>query len=141
MRRVKGFTLIEVMITVAIVAILAAIALPSYTEYVRRARISDGISILSAFRLKMEQYFQDNRGYALACRANTVAPIPDPTAYFTFDCNPAPDDTTFRLRAIGIGSMTGFVYTIDQANVKTSTGPAGWAPSSSCWVLRRDGSC
>ena len=61
MRSNSGFTLIEVMITVAIVAILGAIAVPSYNEYVQRARITEATSALSDMRNKMEQYFQDNR--------------------------------------------------------------------------------
>ena len=61
MRSNSGFTLIEVMITVAIVAILAAIAVPSYNEYVQRARITEATSALADMRNKMEQYFQDNR--------------------------------------------------------------------------------
>ena len=57
MPRSRGFTLIELMIAVAIVAILAAIAIPSYSEYIRRSRITEAISALSGMRVKMEQFF------------------------------------------------------------------------------------
>ena len=51
MRVQKGFTLIEVMIAVAVVAILSAIAIPSYTDYIRRARITDGrVIVLKAVK-------------------------------------------------------------------------------------------
>ena len=85
MRSNSGFTLIEVMITVAIVAILAAIAVPSYNEYVQRARITEATSNLSDMRNKMEQYFQDNRTWtpgggthpALQCRHRSrPCPLP-----------------------------------------------------------------
>ena len=61
MRSATGFTLIEVMITVAIVAILAAVAIPSYTSYITRSKIQEATTTLLAMRTKMEQYFQDHR--------------------------------------------------------------------------------
>ncbi len=61
--RAPGFTLIEVMVTVAIVAILASLALPSYTDYVRRGHIPEATSNLSASNAKMEQWFQDAKSY------------------------------------------------------------------------------
>ena len=58
-----GFTLIEVMITVAVIAILAAVALPSYIEYVTRSRLVEAKTNLSDMRTRLEQYFLDNRAY------------------------------------------------------------------------------
>jgi len=63
MHRQSGFTLIEVMITIAIVAILAAIAIPNYANYLTRGKIQEATSNLLGMRVKMEQYFQDNRMY------------------------------------------------------------------------------
>ena len=59
----QGFTLIELMITVAIVAILAAIAYPNYRNYVIRGQLVDATQGLSAVRANMERYYQDNRSY------------------------------------------------------------------------------
>ena len=61
---VRGFTLIEMMVTVAIVAILAAIAYPADTNYILRARLVDATNLLSSTQARMEQYYQDNRTYA-----------------------------------------------------------------------------
>ncbi len=58
-----GFTLIEVMITVAVIAILAAVALPSYIEYVTRSKLVEAKTNLSDMRTRLEQYFLDNRKY------------------------------------------------------------------------------
>ncbi len=141
MRTERGFTLIELMITVAIIAILAAVALPSYSQYIMRARITEGVQSLSDMRLKMERFFQDNRTYVGACALNTVAPPPAATPNFTYACANL-TATTYEVTATGTGTMTGFVYFVDQANTRKTTGvPAGWTTSVSCWVLRKDGSC
>src|SRR5438552_19023247 len=66
-RSVAGFTLIEVMITVAVIAILAAVALPNYFDYVTRSRIVEAKTNLADMRTRLEQYFLDNRAYPAAC--------------------------------------------------------------------------
>jgi type IV pilus assembly protein PilE len=141
MKRMQaGFTLIEVMIVVAIVGILASIALPAYGDYIRRGRITDAINGLSDMRVKLEQYFQDNRKYTNACATGTVAPAPTNTENFTFSCTLT--DTTYTVTATGVGPMLGFVYTIDQANIRATTGvPTGWTASSTCWVVKKGGVC
>jgi type IV pilus assembly protein PilE len=88
MQRKSGFTLIEVMVVVAIVAILASIAIPSYTNYIMRSKITEATSNLLAMRTKIEQYYQDTRSYApatgtLPCNPGTVAPLPTGLKYFT----------------------------------------------------------
>jgi len=144
MNRPRGFTLIELMIVVGIIAILAAIAIPSYSEYVRRSRITEAVSALSGMRVKMEQYFQDNRTYSGACVAGTVAALPyfDSTSNFQFDC-PTANATNYVIRARGQNSMTGFTYTLDETNGRDTVAvPTGWVlPTTRCWTLKRDGSC
>ena len=146
MRTQHGFTLIELMITVAIIAILSAIAIPQYSEYVQRSRITEATMTLSDQRLKMERFFQDNRswqpvGLPAACTANTVAPPPGPTAHFTFVCNVG-SATTYTVTATGTGPMLGFVYTVNERNVRSTTGaPTGWTLAANCWALKKDGSC
>lgn len=146
MGNTRGFTIIEVMIVVVIVAILAAIAVPSYTDYVIRTKISEATSTLLAQRVKMEQYFQDNRTYVGACAAGTVAPIPNNTKYFRIAC-PTLTATTYTVTATGGGpgdaSMAGFQYSIDQGNARVTVAvPAGWTlPAAQCWVTRKGGVC
>lgn len=146
-RHQPGFTLIEIMIVVAIVAILAAIAIPSYSNYVRRARIAEAVQTLSSMRIKMEQYFQDNRSYTGACSTSgsTVAPKPADTATFGFTCNVAAATYTVTATGVTTGPMANFTYTIDESNNRRTTAlPSGWTGASAtsvCWVLKSDGSC
>ena len=144
MRRATGFTLIEVMITVAIIAILAAVAIPSYTDYITRSKIQEATSSLLAMRTKMEQYFQDQRTYSGACLPNTVAPLPTGLKYFTIGCSNQ-TTTTYLITATGIAGtdMALFSFTIDQGNNRvTANVPPGWTtPATNCWVMRKNGTC
>ena len=60
----KGFTLIELMIVVAIIGILAAVALPAYQDYTVRAKISEAIWLVSAGKVPVAEFFQNKRLYA-----------------------------------------------------------------------------
>ena len=141
MRRHAGFTLIELMITVAIIGILASVALPAYTSYLTRGRIPDATSNLAAKRVKMEQFFQDNRTYV-------GGPAPAATTNFTYAATNPGGAATYTITATGIGSVAGFVYTIDQANTKrTTAAPAAWKTASmpgtpaTCWIVKKGGLC
>lgn len=142
-----GFTFIEMMITVAIVAILAAIALPAYTESIKRGKLIDATMRLGDYRSQMEKWFLDNRTYQAVPTAGTNCGIPAPTPAakdpFQIDCV-ANSATTYLITATGRpagGMEAAFVYTVDQANVRTSAGPSGWAGNGACWAVRKDGTC
>jgi type IV pilus assembly protein PilE len=146
-RNAGGFTLLEVMIAVAIVAILAGIALPSYFQYLARSRIVAATSSLSDFRVKMEQFFQDNRSYA---NAGGGCGVDDPpaTPYFELACSGA-SVNGYQVNANGKGNMSAFRYqlTVNAGVVGRSTlavdSSSGWnLPSpNNCWTIRPDGSC
>jgi prepilin-type N-terminal cleavage/methylation domain-containing protein len=149
MSKHRGFSLIELMVVVAIVGILAGIALPSYQEYVTRSKIAEATSNLADLRVKMEQWFLDNRTYV----GGPCAPVASAQVkYFTFSCPVAATATAYTIQASGGAgadvSMAGFVFTIDQSNTKTTTitpsSPAdqkGWTGNPNCWVRKKGGQC
>ncbi len=146
-KRDGGYTLIEVMVAVVIVGILAAIALPSYSDYVQRGKLSEAISNLSDMRTRFEQYFLDNRAYPTSCVASgAVAPqinLPPARKYFAITCA-FPTLTTYKITATGVpaeGMAAAFVYTITESNVRTSDGPSGTYHSTNCWAVRKNGDC
>jgi len=141
-RRGAGFSLIELMVAVAIAAILAAVAVPSYSEYVMRGRIPEATNGLSALRVQLEQYYQDNRTYVGACASGTVAPLPG-GVNFTFSC-PTLTATAFTAQASGTGSMANFVYTVNESNARQTTRVpnTGWGSTpAACWIVRKGGGC
>lgn len=145
MKRAKGFTLIEVMIVVAIIGILAAIAIPNYTEYVRRSQLTDAFSDLSNWRVRMEQFFQDNRTYVGAAGGCGATAPTNVAGRWTYACEaPAPPAMTFKATATGVAgtNVAGFVFTINESNVRATTGMyAGWgalpADAGARWVDRK----
>lgn len=138
-----GFTLLELMIVVVVVAILAAVALPSYRDYILRSQLAEAHTNLADVAAKLEQHFQDNRTYAGGCAAGTVAPLPTGAKYFDFTC-PTLSGTQFVVRAAGKAgqSTAGFTFEINQVAARSTTAvPAGWTANANCWVRRKDGSC
>ncbi len=144
-----GFTLIELMIAMAIIAILAAVGLPSYQNYLMRSRIPEATSSLGALRVQMEQFYQDNRTY-IGGPCAPSGPAGANVKYFTYSCSVAPTATVYTISAVGgrtggDQTMAGFTYTIDQANSKTTTiaSPANtsrWGTgSTTCWITRPGG--
>jgi type IV pilus assembly protein PilE len=141
-----GFTLIEVMITVAIVAILGMVAMPSYRDYVMRGHLADASNGLAAVRADMERHFQDNRTYATV--GTFVTPCASTNAatrtfnLFVVSCVGTPTGTAFTLQAVGSGAASGFTFTVDQTDVRATTAaPSGWTTCATKWLLKRGASC
>lgn len=126
------------MITVAIVAILASVALPAYTAYIQRSRVPVALDGLSAYLTRMEQRYQDVGSYANAANACAVAV---PTAdNFTVTCAISNAGQGFIATATGSGPMTGYAFTINHLGVRVTTAHPKGAPAANCWSTR-GGSC
>ena len=72
MRKQQGFTLIELMIVVAIIGILAAIAIPAYQDYTIRAQVSEGLNLTGACKAAVTEYYQDQGTCLLPARLSVL---------------------------------------------------------------------
>lgn len=123
----NGFTLIELMITVAIVAILAAIAYPSYQSQIRKSKRAAAEAYLMEAAAKEHQFMVDVRSYT-ATLSDLPAVPSDISGAYTFTVS-TPSATSFLLTGTPIGNQTADscgTLTIDQAGSKNPT-------TSGCW--------
>jgi type IV pilus assembly protein PilE len=139
MKRIQqGFTLIEVMVTVAIVGILMAVAVPAYTDYVTRGRLSEAFTTLGAAQPAAEQFWANTRSYVKFDELDSFVKL---TPNFSYALSNA-TASTYTITATGTGKMNGFVYTINESGTHATTGsPTGWGTSASCWVDHKGGAC
>lgn len=135
-----GFTLIELMVAVAVVGILALIAFPSYSEQILRGRLTDATNGLSVLQVRMEQYYLDSRTYI-----DGPCATPTKSGTFTIACSSLTAHD-YTVTATGTGPTAGFVYTVDATgDLHTTALPASWGsvPSGGypCWVTRKGQTC
>lgn len=130
----RGFTLIEVMIVVAIVGILVSIALPSYQNHVLKTRRITAAACLVEFAQQMERQYSTGMTYSVTLP--TVGCTSDLTGFYTFAYATAePTASTFKIEAIPAGPQTSDekceTLSISHLGVKTESGTASTA--TECW--------
>ena len=131
----KGYTLMELLMVVAIIGILAAVAYPSYQEQVKSSRRSDAQGALTGFASAMERHFTANNSYLAAGAAGgntgaptiyaTQSPLDGTSKYYNLTINAA-TATTYTLRATPITSQVG-----DGLMELLSTGQRRWDKDNS----------
>ncbi len=133
-----AFTLIELMIVVAVIGVLAAVAYPSYRDYIAKARRGDAVTVLMENAQWMERYFTQNNSY-LNGGANPVLPILEApkdgaAKYYDITFSGTNTQTTFTLTATPKGAMATDpcgTFTLTEAGVKGNSG--GTLASQICW--------
>lgn len=103
MKHTKGFTLIELMIVVAIVGILAAVAIPAYQDYTVRARVTEGLSLASSAKLAVEETYQSSNAFPATQSASGYT---SPTA-------------TVNVASVAITNATGVITVTYTATAKS----------------------
>jgi type IV pilus assembly protein PilE len=123
-RKLSGFTLIELMIAVVVIAILVAVAVPSYQSYVRQGHRSAAQSYLMDIAQRQQQYLMDARSYAAGLTALSMTPPTSVSTYYTiqdpFTVGTAPN--SFSVTATPIGAQASDscgTLQIDNAGNKT----------------------
>jgi type IV pilus assembly protein PilE len=139
-RRQTGLTLIEILVSLAIIGILSAVALPSYRDYVTRGRLGEAFSALGAVQANAEQFWSNTRSFQNFDGASNGFPATSPN--FTYTLSNA-TVSTYTVKATGKAAAEGFEFTVDQQGNRVTTAvPAGWnGTGNTCWVDRRSGAC
>ena len=143
-RAAAGFTLIELMVAVAIVGVIAGVAYPQYTDYVKRSRLAEATGVLTTTRVRLEQFYQDNRNYGSSSAAcGVVLPA---AQFFSVTCNWGTGATnqSFVITASGLSAagMSGYTFTVDHNNAQRTTSfPGAAGLPVSCWLRRKGDTC
>lgn len=141
MKSVTGFSLIELMVAVAIVGFLAAVAYPSYTGFVREARRGEAMKELYKYANLQEQFFLDNNTYTAtigALEGTTDTTFTTESGLYSISAA-APTTSTFTLTATPVSSASQAddsdcqSFTINQAGTRTAANSGGTDTTTTCW--------
>jgi type IV pilus assembly protein PilE len=142
----RGFTLVELMITIAIMAILAAIVVPNFSLQIIRSKLTDTADQLAQLRLAMERQFQNTGTYLNGGACGITMPAAN---NFTFTC--AATSNTYTLTASnaagkGLGDADSYKYTINQVGAMQTLAYAGTdypadstdSDAKNCWLIQQN---
>jgi len=139
----RGFTLVELVVTVALLGVLLAIAIPMFNEYIRASKRADASGVLTEAAQFMERNFSNTGSYLKDAAGNdivlpaglAVAPRSASAgeAYYTISFVATPTDSAFTLQAVPVNSMSGDdcgTFTLTNTGVRAVSGSR---PLGECW--------
>lgn len=138
-KKLAGFTLIELMIVVAIVGILAAIAIPSYQNYILQSRRTAAINGVMELASRESRFYTANNTYSpsmltLGYSADPMPVVDANSHYYDLSVQTSNNNTNFQIQAVPFGNQvndTCGTYTYTDLGIKNVSGGAGMV--SSCW--------
>ncbi|MBI5437759.1 MAG: prepilin-type N-terminal cleavage/methylation domain-containing protein [Nitrosomonadales bacterium] len=125
----KGFTLIELMIVVAIIGILAAVAIPAYSNYTKKAKFTEIVNATGALKLAVEDCLTDNNGTLTVCDSGTTG-IPAAIASSFGKYGAALSVTDSVITATANAQVDGLTYVLTP--VFDTVKGTSWAGSGTC---------
>jgi type IV pilus assembly protein PilE len=137
----NGFTLVELMITVAVVAILAMIAIPSYTQYVRRGNRTDATKTLTLDAQALERCYSQTFTYAACAGAPAGGPVPSVEGKYNVTItipDPAQPAPSYIISAVPlapsqVADTACSLFTLNTANTQFAQNSALAANTQTCW--------
>lgn len=134
-RKVTGFSMIELMIVLVIIAILAAIAIPSYRQYVLRSHRTDATRAMQDLASRQENYFFSNNRYPSTMSSINASSSVAGT-YFSVAI-PSASSTDYAITATAQGAQAKDIacttFRLNRAGQRTSTSSSGANTTATCW--------
>lgn len=133
MRYHGGFSLIELMAVLFITSILATLAWPAYSDYIRRSALEEATSALAAYAQRMNTAYDSNGNYGASACAVT---LPASTSRWGFSCSLSNSGQGFTATAAGTGIANGHTFTTNHAGARATTAYGGASVAKNCWLIR-----
>jgi len=133
--RQAGYTLIEAIGTLLVLAMLTSLAINSFASYAKRARAADALEQLDLYHMRMEKAFLDNGNYGVGSCAVSV---PTTVVQFSYTCTMAADAQSYTATATGSLGMNGFVFQIDEKSTRTTRAFPDATVPTNCWMVEKN---
>jgi type IV pilus assembly protein PilE len=133
--RQAGYTLIEAIGTLLVLAMLTSLAINSFASYAKRARAADALEQLDLYHMRMEKAFLDNGNYGVGSCAVTP---PTTVVQFSYTCTLAADAQSYTATATGSLGMNGFTFQIDDKSTRTTRAFPDATVPANCWMVEKN---